>query len=313
MTLHASGATPGARRSGPGGGTADGTAGDGAGEGPARDGVGEGPARDGAGDRAGDGASGATRGPDAEETGAEETGGHHGPVVRWFDPSGPAGALRPPAAGEPALWLVRVAEHAPYAAAVAGGVLDAAERGRAGAFVRAADRDRYRVAHLALRLLLGGYLDTEPRAVELVREPCPRCGGPHGRPAVSAGAPHFSLSHTGDLVLLAFADLPVGADVEEWPEERTVREVSAALHPGERAELAALPAGARRAAFARCWTRKEAHLKGTGAGLSGGLAATYTGTGPVPAPIPGWTLTDVPVPPGHAAACAVRREPPGAR
>ncbi|MFD6968327.1 hypothetical protein [Streptomyces sp. NPDC059949] len=33
--------------------------------------------------------------------------------------------------------------------------------------------------------------------------------------------------------------------------------IGSGLHPGEPAELAALPVAARPAAFARCWTRKE--------------------------------------------------------
>nr|WP_037681089.1 4'-phosphopantetheinyl transferase superfamily protein [Streptomyces albus] len=209
------------------------------------------------------------------------------------------------------MWFVRVPEQAAYAEAERA-VLDEEERRRADAFLRPADRDRYQVAHLALRRLLGGYLATEAASVELAREPCPGCGGPHGRPAVPGSPLHFSLSHAGDLVLLAFAPVPVGADVEELPAQRTVAQVSPALHPDERAELAALPAARRPAAFARCWTRKEAYLKGTGSGLSEDLAATYVGAGPAPARLTGWVLADIPAVPGYAAACAVRGEkPPG--
>ena len=67
----------------------------------------------------------------------------------------------------------------------------------------------------------------------------------------------------------------------------------------------AAPESARPAAFARCWTRKEAYLKGTGAGLGENLAVTYVGTGGQPAAPDGWTLSDVPVPAGYAGASAV--------
>ncbi|MBQ0987148.1 4'-phosphopantetheinyl transferase superfamily protein [Streptomyces sp. F63] len=230
---------------------------------------------------------------------------------RWLDLAGWSPGRPWAAAGGTALWFVRVPEHAAYAEAERA-VLDAEERRRADAFLRTADRDRYQVAHLALRRLLGGYLATGPASVELTREPCPGCGGPHGRPAVPGTPLHFSLSHAGDLVLLAFASVPVGADVEEIPAQRTVAQVTPALHPDERAELAALPAARRPAAFARCWTRKEAYLKGTGTGLSEDPAATFVGAGPSPARLTGWTLSDVPAVHGYAAACAVRREtPPG--
>ncbi|CAM5353951.1 4'-phosphopantetheinyl transferase family protein [Streptomyces abikoensis] len=193
-------------------------------------------------------------------------------------------------------------------------ILDPAERERAAAFVRDLHRDRYVASHIGLRLLLGAYLAADPAAVVLVREPCPGCGGPHGRPA-AAGAPlHFNLSHAGDLALFAFADTPVGADVEQIQPPEVVDEVARVLHRGETAELAALPAERRPEAFARCWTRKEAYLKGTGTGLSENPSVTYVGTGPAPASPEGWTLTDVAAPQGYAAAVAVanarRPQPP---
>lgn len=184
-------------------------------------------------------------------------------------------------------------------------ILDPAERDRAAAFVRDLHRNRYIASHVGLRLLLGAYLATDPAAVVLVREPCPGCGGPHGRPA-AAGAPlHFNLSHAGDLALFAFADTPVGADVEQLQPAEVVDEVARVLHPDETAELAALPAARRPEAFARCWTRKEAYLKGTGTGLSENPSVTYVGAGPAPASPAGWALTDVTAPPGYAAAVAV--------
>ncbi|KAF4406451.1 MULTISPECIES: 4'-phosphopantetheinyl transferase superfamily protein [Streptomyces] len=228
---------------------------------------------------------------------------------RWLLPAGPPPPRWDPAGGT-ALWLVCVPEHdAARGAGASYGLLDAGERRRAAAFVRDVDRRRYRVAHVALRRLLGGYLGRDAATVVLRREPCPGCGGPHGRPAVPGTPPplHFSLSHAGDLVLIAVAAVPVGADVEALPSASTAADVAAALHPGERAELAALPAADRPAGFARCWTRKEAYLKGTGTGLAEDPSVTYVGAGPEPARLPHWDLADVPVPAGYAAACAVRR------
>ncbi|WP_399082635.1 4'-phosphopantetheinyl transferase family protein [Streptomyces sp. BBFR2] len=195
-------------------------------------------------------------------------------------------------------------------------LLDARERHRAAALRRPADRALYIAVHAELRRALGAVLGTAPHAVELVRLACPGCGGPHGRPAVAgpAGAAvHFSLSHGDGLALLALASAPVGVDIERVPAARTAADAAEALHPAERAELARLPADGRPAAFARCWTRKEAYLKATGEGLSGtALHARYLGCGPRPAPVAGWTLTDVPAPLGWAAACAVRGPGAGA-
>ncbi|MGW6054717.1 4'-phosphopantetheinyl transferase family protein [Streptomyces sp. NPDC055189] len=186
-------------------------------------------------------------------------------------------------------------------------LLDAQERRRAAALRRPADQELYAAAHSALRRHLGDCLSVDPAAVELVRLPCPLCGDPHGRPAVAGGAgPHFSLSHTDGLALLAFADdRPVGADVEKLPSADVLADVATSLHPREQEELAELPAAERPLAFARCWTRKEAVLKGTGEGLAGGgMASLLVGTGPAPLGVPGWTVRDVVVPEGYAAAVA---------
>lgn len=206
---------------------------------------------------------------------------------------------------------MRVSEHA-EAAARDEALLDAEERRRVAAFIREADRDRYRVAHLALRRELGARLDLDPARITFVREPCPCCGKPHGRPAVPGAGVHFSLSHAHDLVLLAFSGRPVGADVERRPSLETAEQTAVVLHSDERAELAALPSGERAAAFARCWTRKEAYLKGTGSGLGEDPGLTYVGAGPRPGTVPGWILEDIPVPDDvpedYAAAAAVRTD-----
>ncbi|MDK1475820.1 4'-phosphopantetheinyl transferase superfamily protein [Streptomyces sp. 549] len=213
--------------------------------------------------------------------------------------------LAPPdSARRPRLYLLRVSEHRVVTEGPPEG-LDEQERGRWSAYVRQEDRDRYAVAHLALRGLLGSGLGVPPADVDLTREDCPMCGGPHGRPAVRGGGVHFSLSHSGDLVLLGFAPVPVGVDVETVPTAAVAREVASSLHRREREEIAGLPAPERPAAFARCWVRKEAYLKGTGEGLAGGLESTYLGTGAVPPSLPGWNLADVDTDPGYLAAVAV--------
>ena len=102
--------------------------------------------------------------------------------------------------------------------------------------------------------------------------------------------------------MIALAGAPVGVDVEGVPDPGTVIEVAAQLHPRERAELAALPTADRPAAFARCWTRKEALLKATGVGLNEELSLTYVGAGAQPAVNADWLLADLPTDPGYAAA-----------
>ncbi|WP_030020447.1 4'-phosphopantetheinyl transferase family protein [Streptomyces monomycini] len=223
-----------------------------------------------------------------------------------YDASALPDPLPADGAREVSLWLVR---SVPEAGLHDIAVLDAAERKRTAAFVRPGDRDTYATSHNALRRLLGAYLDRDPAGIRFVREACPCCDEPHGRPALAEpGTPlHFSLSHTGDMALIGFARTPVGVDIEKPASPRTVAEVSGMLHPRERATLDALPEDGRPAAFARCWTRKEAYLKGTGSGLAGDLmTTTLVGAGPEPVTVPGWEMADVAVPEGYAAACAIR-------
>ncbi|MCX5206559.1 4'-phosphopantetheinyl transferase superfamily protein [Streptomyces sp. NBC_00237] len=209
----------------------------------------------------------------------------------------------------PDVWVLRISTYDGYDEAEAERtleLLDPGERERHSAFRREEDRARYRAAHAALRRLAGAYLRQEPASLVFGREDCPLCPEPHGRPSLPGTGLHFSLSHSGDLVLLAFGATAVGADVEELPSAKQADEVASALHSRERAELAALRGddGARVAAFGRCWTRKEAYLKGTGTGIAVPLDGTYVGAGARPGDVPGWRILDVEAPEGYAAAIA---------
>ncbi|MFE4054017.1 4'-phosphopantetheinyl transferase family protein [Streptomyces sp. YIM B13518] len=212
-----------------------------------------------------------------------------------------------PRPGSLDLYLLRVPDVRGTALDTA--VLDPTERQRAAELAHADDRIRFTAAHLALRRLLGAYLGTSPQDIRYGRESCPCCGGPHGRPTVLGATRelHFSLSHRGDLVLMGTAVAPIGVDVDLIADPGSAAELAAMLHPAEQAEIGALPPLRRPRALARLWTRKEAYLKGLGTGLGRDPAADYVGSeGPDgPHPPTGWSLLDVPVDRGYAAAVAV--------
>ncbi|MCB5170292.1 4'-phosphopantetheinyl transferase superfamily protein [Streptomyces bambusae] len=222
-----------------------------------------------------------------------------------------------PLGGAVALWHLDTDRQAVGGHPVGNALLDDAERARAAGFVRPTDRHRYLAAHVALRVLLGGYLGVAPERLEFIREECPCCGGPHGRPALAPGGPgggpadrlHFSLSHSENIALLAFSGMPVGVDVEGVPGPAVVADLLRMLHPDETAELLALAGPEQPAALSRIWSRKEAYLKGTGTGLGFGLVEPYVGSAAAPAHTPGWVLTDVSAPPGFSAALAVAAGP----
>jgi 4'-phosphopantetheinyl transferase len=193
-------------------------------------------------------------------------------------------------------------------------LLDSAERERWARFRVPRAAAGYLVAHAVARLVLGGLIGIPAGSVEFTVQ-CVHCGGPHGKPQPRSPAEplELSISHSGDLVAVAFArGVPVGVDVEEIA-LRGDEPPRIALAEPERAVLAALPQAERTAAFIRYWTRKEALLKATGDGLTVS-PARLTVSAPDQAPeLRDWPgrrdprplyLTDIPAPPGYLASLA---------
>jgi 4'-phosphopantetheinyl transferase len=198
-------------------------------------------------------------------------------------------------------------------AAVDEALLDDEERARSRRFVRSLDRHRFVLAHAALRLFLARCLDVDPVTVCYEK-------GPHGKPRLGTGLVplEFNLSHSEMLGLLAVAQgRPVGVDVERIREVPDVLGIADAHFSAvERRRLRSLPPAERRAAFIRCWTRKEAVLKASGEGLGlrldsfdvelaeGSTSALERFAGR-PGNLAEWSLRDLPSPPGYAAAGAI--------
>lgn len=176
--------------------------------------------------------------------------------------------------------------------------LSATERQRHAAYRRPADQRRFLVARGALRQLLGHWLDLAPAAVSIEV-------GSHGKPH-SAGAPPFNLSHSGDLILLAFHHgVEVGVDVEQVKRDLDWSAIATRVFPpAQVAALEALPQEARVWGFFTAWCRLEALLKARGEGLAGLdelRQREWAGAG-----TSGAAVWDVAAPPGYAAAAALR-------
>jgi 4'-phosphopantetheinyl transferase len=146
---------------------------------------------------------------------------------------------------------------------------------RRSRLLRAADRRRLTAAAAVAGLVLGAHAGRPPARLDIDRT-CPHCGRPHGKPRI-ADLPdlHFSVSHSADRVVVAVSrDGPVGVDVEEvgsWDAADLDEVAMLTLAPEERAVLYRAPKGARAAVFTAYWTRKEAAVKATGAGLTTAL------------------------------------------
>lgn len=182
-----------------------------------------------------------------------------------------------------------------------------------------------RLSRGLLRLVLASYLDLPPAEIEIDRS-CPDCGRLHGRPRLRRRpetlmeAIEFSVTHGGDLLVLAFTgNAPVGVDVEPVGALEGVGAdiLDFALTAAERLRLLEAPASQRRRIFLQYWTGKEAVLKALGTGLDvepqavslpplqihGKASVTLPGSPPVDL----W-IRDVEVGPAHVCTLATAQE-----
>lgn len=132
------------------------------------------------------------------------------------------------------------------------------------------------------------------------------------------GSLHFNLSHAGQLLLLAVAHgAEVGVDLEEVRQDLEFAPMARRyFSQREREELFSLAPEEQLASFYRCWTRKEAYLKGTGAGFSQPSTCfdvplleheepSLLAHRLIPAEVDRWSICDLPMPRGYCAAIAV--------
>ena len=92
--------------------------------------------------------------------------------------------------------------------------------------------------------------------------------GEHGKP--KADGICFNLSHSGDLVICAVSQVPVGCDIERRRETPT-HLAERFFSDGEKAYLASFVGEEYNHQFFRLWTMKESYAKMTGEGLARSL------------------------------------------
>lgn len=144
--------------------------------------------------------------------------------------------------------------------------LHADEHARAARFRCEEHQKLFVAARGGLRELLSSYLDTPPIALRFNY-------AERGKPTLEGfSGVYFNLAHSAAHALYAVARCPVGVDLESM--ERTLDRMALAQRictAREWAVFQTLPKETWQTAFFNCWTRKEALLKATGQGLSGGL------------------------------------------
>lgn len=225
--------------------------------------------------------------------------------------------------GEVHLWRVDLARPAEEVAGLAR-LLSADEQDRAARFHFARHRDRFVVARGRLRTILGRYLGCPPARVRFVY-------GAQGKPALHPDLQvtdlAFNISHSDQRMLCAVTHgARVGVDVEQIRAPADLDAISARFFaPAEQRALQALPADRQVAGFFACWTRKEAFIKALGGGLSipldafvvrvdpagpAALLAVEKERLPEPVDVDGWSICDIRVGPGFAAAMAIPQTAP---
>ena len=154
-------------------------------------------------------------------------------------------------------WLERdVSPYLPYASAE--------RREHVARFRHASDKSRSLWAELFLRWRIARATGTAPSAVEIGHDE-------RGKPVVwKGGAFSVSLSHSGGYVAIAVGHEAVGVDVEK-ARKAPLAVADRWFCPEEKESLRRVSEPERARVFFRFWTLKEAALKYTGEGLSGGL------------------------------------------
>jgi len=193
-------------------------------------------------------------------------------------------------------------------------VLSPDEGARADRFRVAADRARFVAARGALRRILARYTGERP---EDLRFSYAAWGKPGLEPVAGAHRIEFNVSHSGQLALYAVAEgRRLGVDVERIVPvtENDERLSRSWLSERELVEMSATDASARTRRFYSLWTRKEAYLKARGEGLSLDPDRVRIPYDPVGGSFESafefgaaarWTLRELEVGPGYAAALAV--------
>jgi phosphopantetheinyl transferase len=198
-----------------------------------------------------------------------------------------------------AVWRIDLSDER-YLESVARTHLVERERRRAETATASVGRRRI-LLRAGLRSSLAALLDVAPADVPLADI--------DGRPVVVGTHDlHLSCSASGRVGLITVVrGRAVGIDVERHDAGDAQQEALAEgwLSAVEQRLLERLPRRDRPLAVTRCWTQKEAVLKGMGVGLRRSPRTVVTPVSPT-GRIEGWAVRPVPVAPGHAASVAVR-------
>lgn len=164
--------------------------------------------------------------------------------------------------GEVHIWLVQPASWR-HAFDRDGPILSREERATADEFTLDHLRERYAIAHCAVRRLLSLYANRPPGTWVFRR-------GKRGQPRIAGDSDlRYSLSYGDDLIAIAITrDAGLGIDIVSTRRRIDAMQIAEhAFAPNEIAELRSMGAESARNRFFDYWALKEAYAKATGAGF----------------------------------------------
>lgn len=225
---------------------------------------------------------------------------NHFPVLKWQ--KAPEEAFFNPFAI--AVWRINVLVSTPFLEDLKP-LLSTQETEKFWHYQQETDRQHCLISKAALRMLLGQYLHVEPKLVSFVvgKNKKPELENTFGRNL------HFNISHSGNWVLIAIAETPLGIDIEKMNASFTWQNLlSFGFNKQEIniIEQSALPFQS----FYQLWTRKESLLKATGKGLVDelSLVPSLDGVHQNPTEIIGsvenWQVLSFPVDKNHIGSVA---------
>lgn len=141
-------------------------------------------------------------------------------------------------------------------------VLSFEEKYKASLFYQEKDRHRFIIGKAILKIFLGTYLSIHPETINFTY-------GLYKKPVLKLGDQipvHFNLSHSGNYVLIAFADKPIGVDIEYIDTNLDINEIIKVAFSDD--EIVFMTKQTTRIElFFQLWTRKEALLKAASKGI----------------------------------------------
>lgn len=183
---------------------------------------------------------------------------HESNVVTW-QKAKPSGLLSP---DKIEIWRIKLSSNKTRISGFYK-LLAPEEKTRSTSFFHEADTHRFIIGKAMLRILLGNYLNTSPESLTFST-------GMNNKPVLnfqSKSIIDFNISHSGDYILIAIADKPVGIDIEHYNIDSGSQEIMKVVFSKKEMSFITEQAHPDKT-FYKLWTRKEALLKATAKGLN---------------------------------------------